>query len=238
MEYPIQYLATLANVDINLDDLNEEYGDLPQQVKEAGNKLLKQKNIVNETEGILAEVKKFITETKQKLINLKDNEEKLSKQQFSVRNNKEFDAISKEIAFSKQEHTRLSDELRNAFVKDENLVKMLEQQKKDLKEAETEVKEKEEELELISQGQTAELKELYEKRKEIISHIDSFTLSEYERIREYHHDAVVKIRKNSCSGCFSSVPPQLAVEIRNNLDTIFACEHCGRFIYPEDLAVY
>lgn len=237
MESQIELLTALAYIDSNLDDLEEEFGDLPVRVGKIENKLLKQKNIVEETVKILEDVRKFSSDSKATLIDLKDKEEKLAKKQFNVRNNKEFDAITKEIEHVKSEHSRLLDELRTVGVKEENLRGMLETQKKDVEETEKELEEAKEELEEITSDQNEEVKQFHDKRREIAEQIEPEYLEEYERIRTQMNDAVVSVKRNSCSGCYSAVPPQIIVEIRNNLDSIYHCEACGRILSPGEVSV-
>lgn len=237
MENQLLYLASLSKIDQKLDELNDEYGDLPQKVKEQKAKVNELNKLVEETKQILEDVKNFIINSRITLNELKDKEEKLSKQQFKVRNNKEFDAISKEIEHSRTEFSRITTELRTVNVKEENLLLTLEQQVKDLNEAQAELDELLEEEKEISSNQNDELNELSKLKKSIKSKISKKNLEEYKRIRLLHKDAVVLIKKNSCSGCYSNVPPQKIVEIRNNLDHLFYCEHCGRILYPEEIKI-
>jgi len=237
MENQLLYLASLSKIDQKLDELNDEYGDLPEKVKEQKAKVAELENLVNETKQILEDVKNFISTSKQTLTELKDKEEKLSKQQFKVRNNKEFDAITKEIEHARFEFNRITTELRTVNVKEENLLLTLVQQEKELKEAQSELDELLEEEKEISSNQNDELNELNKLKKSIKSKISKKNLDEYKRIRLLHKDAVVLIKKNSCSGCYSNVPPQKIVEIRNNLDLLYHCEHCGRILYPEEIQI-
>ncbi len=233
----IYNFACLAYIDSILDDYQEEFGDLPDRVKKMKHNVNELEAIVEETEGILKELRKFSKESKTTLKELKDKEERLSKKQFKVRNNKEFDAITKEIEQTREAHNKLIDELRVAGVKEENLLKTLEQQKEDAKKAKGELKEKESELREISSNQNEEVNVLYDVRKKYFNNIKKEYIQEYQRIRTHHKDAAVQIRKKSCSGCFSQVPPQIIVEIRNNRDTIYHCEQCGRILYPEEIQV-
>ncbi|PWG73493.1 hypothetical protein DF186_22790, partial [Enterococcus hirae] len=58
---------------------------------------------------------------------------------------------------------------------------------------------------------------------------------EYKRIRQYHSEAAVPVKRNSCSGCFSAIPPQIIVEMRNDFETMYKCENCGRILIPDDI---
>lgn len=237
MKSELQYLAELSIVDMKLDELQEDCGDLPSKIKELEKRCNVLNATINETEQILSDIKKFKVESKLALQTLKEKEEKLTDKQFNVKNNKEFDAITKEIDHSRSETVRLTDELRNAGVKEENLTNMLESQRNDAEEAKKELEAVQKELEVISSDQNEDLTLLRKMRKELISHLSGHWQSEYLRIRTLHHDAVMPVKKNSCSGCYSSIPPQKNVELRNNEDKIFYCENCGRIIYTQELPI-
>jgi len=235
MEYQLNVLASLSYLDLQHDELQEEYGDLPSKIDDAKLKADRAKEIVDETKSIIDGNAKFASDAKVTLVELKTKEEKLAKQQFKVKNNKEFDAITHEIDFIREEYNKIQEELTKNGLKEENLQTMFEGQKEELKEAKKDLKELEKELNEISDDQNEEVKKLMKLRNSYVKKLEPTSLELYNRIRKYHDDAVVLIRKGSCSGCFSQVPPQKVVEIRNNLDTIFTCEHCGRIIFTEDI---
>jgi uncharacterized protein len=237
MESHIYNIALLAAIDERLDELIEDYGDLPEQIKKKEAKLNDKKLLVNETETIVEEIRDFIKKAKRTLVELKDKEDKLTQQQFKVRNNKEFDAITNEINHLKTEHEKLADRMRTEGIKEENLMNILNQQTADMNEAQKELDDKFEEVQRLAGDQDRELSSLREKRGTVMSTIPKKFISDYERIRIMHRDAAVLIRKNSCSGCFNAIPAQIIVEVRNNLNTLYFCESCGRLLVPEDCVI-
>jgi predicted nucleic acid-binding Zn-ribbon protein len=237
METQIFYIAQLAMIDDRLDELMEDYGDLPEQIKKKEVKLHEKKIIAEETELILNEIKSFISKAKVTLVELKTKEEKLAQQQFQVRNNKEFDAITNEINHLKTEHEKLSDKMRTEGIKQENLNRIYEDQVKQRKDAQTELDDKYDEVQKLAGDQNDELATLKSTRVEILGILTPKILRDYERVRTIHRDSAVRIRRNSCSGCFSAIPAQIIVENRNSLNDPFFCESCGRILIPEDLYV-
>lgn len=235
MSHQLFYLSELSKIDLELDELEEDFGDLPQQVRKLEDLVREKQAIVQDTTSILKGVRDFKTSSKITLSELKEKEAELTKKQFKVKNNREFDAITKEIDFIRKEYNKITEELRNSNLKEENLIKLLDEQKLDVKEAESELQEKQMELELISSDQNEILKDLRLQREQLIKKIEPSLLEQYKRVRHFHKDAVVKIKHNSCSGCYSIVPPQKIVEMRNDLDLIYTCENCGRIMYPEEL---
>lgn len=235
MENQLSYLASLSYLDLHYDELQEEYGDLPSKVEETKLNVNRLKAIMDETKSIVDANTKFAAQAKVTLVELKTREEKLAKKQFKVKNNKEFDAITNEIDFIRQEYEKISEELRSNGLKEENLNSMYEEQKEEYNLAKTELKELEKEFERITTEQNEDVKKIMKLRKSYVKNLSDENLELYNRIRKYHDDAVVLIKRNSCTGCFSQVPPQKVVEIRNDLENVYTCEHCGRIIYTDDI---
>lgn len=235
MPYHIQLLIELSKLDRKLDEFEEDFGDLPQEVSKTEEIYKKKLATVEETTNILNDLRTFVTNANRRLKELDIEEKKKTEKQMKVKNNKEYDAITKEINYIKTERENLNEELKKSKLKEENLVKILEQQKDELKEAETIYKEKKQQYDNIAEDQNEEVNALKKERAKLIKKIDKHFYDEYERIRVSHKDAIVKIKKNSCSGCFSIVPPQKIVEIRNTIEKLFTCENCGRILYTDEI---
>jgi uncharacterized protein len=235
MKPQIYYVAALAYVDSLLDDLNDEQGDLPQKVQSKEKYYEDCVRVRDETASIIEEIKSFLSKTKITLVELKDKEDSLSKQQFNVRNNKEFDAITKEIAYLKSEHEKLSEQMRVESVKYQNLQKIYEQQQIDAAKALVEFETLQKQMDELASEQNEEVVFLINKRKAIITKISSDIYRDYSRIRAAFPDAAVRVRKNSCAG--NTVPSQTLVELRNNLDMIFHEEQSGRIMIPEEMII-
>jgi predicted nucleic acid-binding Zn-ribbon protein len=232
----LQVLAKLSEVDVQLEELREELGDLPYEVEEMENIVRDKQKQVDETQQLLDDILKFRADGRVRIQELKDREVKITEQQFQVRNNREFDAITKEIEDSQGQQRTIDRELANTHLKEENVRALLNSQMEELEEAKERLGDKEKELQELSSDQNEEATTLVKQRLELASRLSQDILTNYERIREYHKDPVVAIRKNSCAGCFSAIPAQKVVEMRNyrRIDT---CEHCGRLLYPEDMAI-
>ncbi len=235
MASKIQLIAGLSYIDAELQYLQEEFGDLPEQVQEKKENAEKALTLVNETEGILKDIRDFVATAKVTLVELKEKEDTLTKQQFMSRNNKEFDAVTKEVEFLKQEHERLSTRMRTEGVKEENILRILEDQKKEYQAALDDYEKINSEYEDISAEQGSEVKKLIDKRKLIIASLPADAYAEYSRIKQFHSEAAVRVKKNSCTGCYSAVPSQKIVELRNNFEKIYTCENCGRMLIPEEI---
>ena len=233
MKTQIRLIAGLSYIDARLDELKDEFGDLPEQIDEKKVELDKAKKRLTESEQILSEIKDFVSQAKVALVKLKDKEEELSKKQFKVKNNKEFDAITSEIQHIKDEHDNLSKSLRTEGIKQENLNNTIEEQKRVAEELQKDYDELLKEYELLKKEQGDEVTILEEKRQNIEGQLVGDYLKEYKRIRKFHTDAAVQVVKGSCKGY--KVPPQVLVELRNNEDKIFIDENSGRILIPEEI---
>jgi len=235
----VELIARLAHIDEKLDDMHTELGDLPKLVKKLEDKLRQHIRLVEETQKSLEDVVRFRATMHARLEELREKETKLNELQFSgqIRTNREFDAVTHEIEFIRAERLRIEQELAQNAIKEENLKGLLSRQQADVEEVRRDLQEREEELNQLSTEQDTEFRQLQAERKAIIEQLSSDWYAEYERIRSYHTDAAVHVRKGSCSGCFSTIPPQIQVEMRNHPERLFVCEQCGRILYPEHYRV-
>lgn len=237
MELQITLLARLATIDTQLDELHDDLGDLPVEVKKHEQAVRERTLIVERTLQSIKDLEALRGNSHVQHQELTDREQRLTDQQFQVKNNREFDAITKEIEHAKAERAQLDDALRTASVKEENLKATLEQQQRDLDEARALLQGKEKELELVSGENNDDLKKFITMRRDLVSRIEPGIETEYERIRTFHREAAVPLRRGSCSGCYSAIPSQRVMEMKYNREKIYTCENCGRILFPEDLTV-
>ncbi len=235
MEETLRLLYQLQQVDSNLDEVEESKGELPEIVRTLQNE------IAELTEKASAK-QAFIDDsvaTRNKADNdIHDFEEKLKKykeQQYQVRNNKEYDAITKEIEFAEESVRTLGKQFENF----ENVMSVakseLEELQARLSELNETLKERSEELSIVSKETEDEELKFKHEREKIVVRLKADMLSRYDKIRSARGKAVSIIRKNSCSGCGNRIPPQHMMEIRRN-DKIYLCQHCGRIIVSDELA--
>lgn len=236
MEETLRLLYLLQKVDSNLDDVEELKGDLPEAVRTL-------KSEIAELDAKASAKQQYIDEfvaTRNKADNdIKDFEEKLKKykeQQYQVRNNKEYDAITKEIEFAEESVRTLSKQ----FEDFENQMSVAKNELAEftgkLDELNESLKEKGDELAVVSKETEDEELKYNHEREKIVARLDKDILGRYAKIRSGRGKAVSTIRKNSCSGCGNRVPPQHIMEIRRN-DRIYLCQHCGRIIVSDELAL-
>jgi predicted nucleic acid-binding Zn-ribbon protein len=206
---------------------------LPKLIKSKEANVSEKKNKIVETESIINDVRVFVSTAKTTLISLKEKEDKLSKQQFLVRNNKEFDAISGEIKTLKVEHEKLSVKMRTEGVKETNLLSILDGQKGELEYTINELNELHRQFDELSSEQSDDVQDYNKVRKKLRSQISDSLYDRYATIRTRITDAAVPVKRDSCMGCYRQIPQQIIVEMRNQPDRIFQCENCGRILIPD-----
>ena len=151
-------------------------------------------------------------------------------------NNREFEAINKEIEMQVLE-TKLSEKhIKDASEEISDKARLLENAKKNIGAKETNLKHKKGELEKIIAETEKEEQEFRDQATKAKEKVDPRLLASYERIRKNYRNglAVVPIVRDACGGCFNAIPPQRQSEIRQR-KKIIVCENCGRILVDEEL---
>jgi hypothetical protein len=232
----LKVLYQLQTIDDQLDELEELRGDLPNSVRELEEKITLYKEDIKSKEKEQKESLKQRDHNENEIERLKEVQKKFKAQLYQVRNNKEYDALTKEIDHTEEqmknletENDRLADRSKSLTQEIEEIKVKLETQKSDLEEKEADLKE-------IIKVNAKEEAKLLEERKKLEGEVKKPDLSTYERIRKAKKGkAVSTIRRSACSGCHNIVPSQRQLEIRRN-NKLFFCEYCGRILVSSEIA--
>jgi uncharacterized protein len=230
----LQLLAAITRIDIEIEELQEELGDLPYEVKGMEKEVRTKQQAVDVTQRHIDDILQTRSNAKLRAQEIHDKERKLSDQQYQVRNNREFDAITKEIDTLKVELRDIERTVSGTMLTEENLLRVFNGQMEDLQFVKERLGDLEAELSDLSLGQGDEMNVFLGKRKALLTQLPHNIILSYEHIKEYHNDTTVSVKRNCCSGCFSAIPPQKIVEMRT-YKSIFTCESCGRLLYPEEM---
>ena len=234
----LEALLKLQHIDSALDSIKKMRGDLPEEVRD----------LEDEVAGIETRISKFnreiavLEEEISKNRNAKKDAEKLvnkyKDQQMNVRNNREYDAISKEIELQGLE-MELADKRSREFE-----FKIL-NKKDDVSETETRLNTRKKDLDakrkeldvLIAESEDDEVK-LNKDRDKAAKHVEERLLRPYDKLRGNYPNglAVVMVKRGACGGCFSAVPPQRQADIKDK-KRIIVCEHCGRILADVEDAI-
>ena len=163
--------------------------------------------------------------------------EKYEEQQNNVRNNREFDAISKEIEYQKLEIELCNKRLKEYAADTKIKKKMVEDAETVVADRTIDLNQKKEELDSIDQETAKEVEALRAGEAQAQAKTDQRLLAAYKRIRNNMHNglAVVTVKRDACGGCYNRIPPQRQFDIRQN-KKIIVCEYCGRILVSDSAA--
>jgi predicted nucleic acid-binding Zn-ribbon protein len=231
VEDKLNALFELQQVDSGIDRIKILRGELPLEVQD----------LEDEVEGLETRIKNFekeisvlqdsITKKNNEIVTSKGLIKKYQEQQNNVRNNREFDSISKEMEFQTLE-IELSEKRKREFSQqvDEKKALIAESQKL-LDERKGDLQNKKSELEEIITDTKKEEENLLKRSTEIQKSVEQRLVIAYQKIRTNARNglAVVTVQRDACGGCFNKIPPQRQLDIRSR-KKIIVCEYCGRIL--------
>ena len=230
----LKALIRLQHVDSRIDQLEQMRGDLPEEIRD-----LEDEHTGLETRiaNLKQEEKENEVNSRQADLTIKESEaliKKYEEQQLQVRNNREYDALTKEIEAQKQRILDSKLLIENiAQTKDTSHIAIEDAQQR-LDELTELLKAKKQELSEVMSDTKSEQDELQTLRDEAEEAVDKRYLRAYQRLRSRVRDgrALVPLVRGAASGY--AVPPQRQLEIRQR-NRIVACEHTGRIIVDNEL---
>ncbi|MCD6010302.1 MAG: hypothetical protein K0Q79_164 [Flavipsychrobacter sp.] len=236
VEEKLTAVLALQKIDSKIDEIKTMKGELPMEVKDLEDEIEGLQVRLQNIDSEIASINSFIeTKTTAK----KDSQaliKKYEKQQDNVKNNREFEAINKEIEMQELEVKLNEKHIKDATFEQKDRMNSRIKAEEKIKDVEEALTIKRKELEKITADTEKEEKVLAKKSDEAKEKVDPRLLSAYERIRGSYRNglAVVPIHRDSCGGCFNVIPPQRQSEIRQH-KKIIVCEHCGRILVDSDL---
>ncbi len=232
----LKTLYELQLIDDQLDELEELRGDLPNAVESLEKKIKSIKDDIAEKDIQRKDSLKKREDNEEEVEKLKTNQQKFKAQLYQVRNNKEYDALTKEIDHTEESVTKLESE--NVSLEDlsKKLSVEVEEVTPQLDELNGDLKVKQADLKEIIKANEKEESKLRTQRESVVAKIKKPDYSAYMRIRKAKKGkAVATIRRSACSGCHNIVPSQRQLEIRRN-NRLFFCEYCGRILVSQEVS--
>ena len=237
VESRLKSLYELQTVLTEIDRIKTIRGELPLEVKDLEDNLEGLHTRIGNYNAEIDQLKQKLAAAKAKIADAQDKIIRYKEQLDNVRNNREFDLLSKEVEFQTLE-IELAEKHINEYGR------LIETRQADI--AATEVKisdsehvlaEKKKELEEIVSETRQDEERLRQQAKELEPKIDERTLAAFKRIRKNARNGlgVVYIQRNACGGCFNRIPPQKQLEIKMH-KKIIVCEYCGRILIDHALA--
>ena len=238
VEDKLKALYELQTVDSKIVELRMLAGELPQEVKDMGDIVEGLKTRLENIENDIKNCATQITDYRVRTENANASISRYQEQQKSVRNNREFDNLNKEIEYQ-QLDIELSQKKIRTFTAE--LEAKREEKAKTIAEIEektVDLNQKKSELDSILAETKDKTEALMLRSAELEKHIDERLLSAFKRIRKNAHNglAVVKVERDSCGGCHSKIPAQRQLDIRAR-KKILVCEFCGRILVDPEMTV-
>lgn len=228
-------LSQLQSLHSKIDQIQVMKGELPIEVSDLEDEIA---GLETRSNKMIVDVENAKEEIAVKRNAIKDAQAliiKYDKQLQNVKNNREFDALSKEIEIQKLD-IQLSEKrikeaefsIASAETASNDTKAKLEAKKKNLEA-------KKGELDKIISDTEKEEAKISVKIEDVEAKIEERLLTAYKRIRKSYSNglAVVSVIRDSCGGCFGRIPPQTQSEIRTR-KRIHTCEHCGRILADVD----
>ncbi|MDR0385459.1 MAG: C4-type zinc ribbon domain-containing protein [Prevotellaceae bacterium] len=231
VEGKLRLLYEIQLIDSEIDNIRVLRGELPNEVRTLEDDIVRFETRIS---NIQVEVKKaegIISQKKIDIENSKSLIKKYEEQQKNVRNNREFESLSKEIEFQGLEIELSEKKIKEA----ENTIAekkvLATEAKKTLEERQKDLGAKQQELEKIVVNTEKEEQILESKSMEYKQVIEPRLLNAYERLRKNARNglAVVEVKRAACGGCFNKIPPQRQVDIKMG-KRLIPCEYCGRIL--------
>ena len=233
-------LKTLYQLQTSLSEIDEKRalrGELPLEVQDLEDEIA---GLTLRIDKIQQEIREFQTAVTQKRVEMDQAHkciERNQKQLDEVKNNREYDTLTKEIEYQSLEIELCEKKIKEALIKIEEKTHALEEGRENIKERQEDLKHKRSELNEIVQETREEEEKLRERIAELETKIEPRLLSSFKRIRKNARNGlgIVYVQRDACGGCFNKIPPQRQLDIKMHKKVI-VCEYCGRIMIDPDLA--
>ncbi|TYR37286.1 hypothetical protein FXV77_04560 [Sphingobacterium phlebotomi] len=236
VEQKLKALWALQSIHTKIDKIRQVRGELPIEVADLEDEIAGLDTRIEKIRTDLDELEDSIVNRRNMIKEAQAAIKKYEGQLNEVKNNREYDAITKEIEIQGLEIQVCEKRIREAEFEIKNKTELYDSTQKSLEYSKGELDVKKQELETITGETQKEEDTLLDKVTKAEKNIEDRLLKVYNKLRGTFRNglAVVSIERDSCSGCYNKIPPQLQSEIRQR-KKIIICEHCGRIIVDEGI---
>lgn len=238
VEKKLKALYNLQQIDTQIDKIKIVRGELPLEVEDLEDEIAGLQTRIDNFKQEVENLKLTITEKEDMMKGCQSMIKKYEEQQMNVRNNREYDSLSKEIEFQKLEIQLAEKMIKESKFKIENIDTEIAEATEKLNDKNLDLDAKKAELNDIVKETEKDEKDMIKKSKENEKLIEDRLLTAYKRIRENARNglAVVQIERDSCGGCFNKIPPQHQLDIKMH-KKIIVCEYCGRILVDYEVPI-
>ena len=233
-------LETLYKLQTTLSAIDEKRalrGELPLEVQDLEDEIAGLNTRIENIRNDIREFQSAVVQKKGEINEAQASVERYKSQLNDVKNNREYDTLSKEIEFQSLEIELCNKKIREANVKIEEKNQELDSTEELIADRRMALVEKKNELDEIMDETRMEEDSLKERAKELEIKIEPRLLTSFKRIRKNARNGlgIVYVQRDSCGGCFNKIPPQRQLDIRMH-KKIIVCEYCGRIMIDPELA--
>ncbi|MBN2273505.1 MAG: hypothetical protein JXR41_14490 [Bacteroidales bacterium] len=236
VEEKLRTLYKLQKINSEIDKIRTLRGELPLEVQDLEDEIAGLQTRIDKLQEEVKSLETAEANKKNEIILAKEHIKKYKEQQDNVRNNREFDSLSKEIEYQTLEIELCEKRIKEFQAQVKEKADLIEESKKKLDERNNDLESKKGELEEITADTQKEEELLMASRLEYEKKIEERLLTAYKKIRKNARNglAVVSVERDACGGCFNQIPPQRQLDIRSR-KKIIVCEYCGRILVDKDI---
>ena len=237
VESKLQTLYQLQTTLSAIDEKRALRGELPLEVQDLEDEIAGLKTRVEHIEGDINDFQQAVAQKQGEIKEAEESVERYKKQLDEVRNNREYDTLTKEIEFQSLEIELCNKNIKEANAKVEDKKRELIRTNDLINDRQQALDEKKSELDEIMQETREEEQALKAKAEDLETKIEPRLLSSFKRIRKNARNGlgIVYVQRDACGGCFNKIPPQRQLDIKMH-KKIIVCEYCGRIMIDPELA--
>lgn len=237
VESKLQTLYQLQTTLSAIDEKRALRGELPLEMQDLEDEIAGLKTRVEHIEGDINDFQQAVAQKQGEIKEAEESVERYKKQLDEVRNNREYDTLTKEIEFQSLEIELCNKKIKEANAKVEDKKRELIRTNDLINDRQQALDEKKSELDEIMQETREEEQALKAKAEDLETKIEPRLLSSFKRIRKNARNGlgIVYVQRDACGGCFNKIPPQRQLDIKMHKKVI-VCEYCGRIMIDPELA--
>jgi len=235
MEEKLHTLYQVQLTDTKIDKIHLLRGELPLEVEDLEDEVAGLKTRLENAQSDIKDAEQRVSDYKHQGEEAKKLMAKYEGQRDNVKNNREYESISKEIEYQELEQLSCEKKSREALAFIAEKQELVEKTKGELAGREEDLEVKKKELESIIEETAKEEAQLVAQKEALCAKLDERMLIAYDKVRSnaHNHLAVVTVQRDACGGCFNKIPPQRQLDIASN-KKIIVCEYCGRILVSPD----
>jgi uncharacterized protein len=234
----LRLLERLQEIDSQIDHHEKEMSRLPMEIQEIARSLVLLRREISDCKDKVSGLEKEYRRKEQDLATEQEKIKKSERRLLSIKNQKEYNALSREVKLGKKVAGEIEDSILSLMTETENLKKILDRKEKEYQESEQALLEKKSQSEAITEEAQKALGFLNSEKEGITVSLERELLKKYQIVKKARGNALAELQNGSCTGCHISIPPQLNIRLLKQQEMI-TCPNCHRILYvkPENIPV-